>query len=126
FLSLRFRRDRKNRKLWISQETFIDELLESCGMTDVRGHDVPLQMQPADAPPRPEALPSIPDNRVLPEFQRLVGSFIWLACSTRPDLAYTAMALGQFNASATRGQLLLAKGVLRYLHKTRLQALEYD
>lgn len=51
-------------------------------------------------------------------FQRLVSSLIYLAICTRPDIAYVAMALGQYNASPTRAHLLAAKGVLRYLAGT--------
>jgi hypothetical protein len=37
---------------------------------------------------------------------------------TRPDIAYAAMALGQFNAAPSRAHLACAKGVLRYLAGT--------
>ena len=37
---------------------------------------------------------------------------------TRPDIAYAAMALGQYNANPTRAHLLAAKGVLCYLAGT--------
>jgi hypothetical protein len=40
---------------------------------------------------------------------------MYLAICTRPDIAYAAMALGQFNSNPTRAHLACAKGVLRYL-----------
>src|SRR6202522_279497 len=43
----------------------------------------------------------------------------------RPDIAYAAMALGQFNASPTRSHLACAKGVLRYLTGTIHLSLQF-
>ena len=50
---------------------------------------------------------------------------IYLTVCTCPDIAYAAMALGQYNASPTRAHLLAAKGVLRYLAGTIDLSLEY-
>ena len=47
----------------------------------------------------------------------------YLAISTRPDISFSAMWLGQFNASPTRSHFLLAKHVLRYLAGSRTLAL---
>ena len=54
-----------------------------------------------------------------------MGSLIYLAVCTRPDIAYVAMALGQYNASPTRAHLLAAKGVLRYFAGTADLSLEF-
>ena len=56
-------------------------------------------------------------------YQRIVGCLMYLAVSTRPDIAYYAMWLGQFSAKPSRFHLLTAKHVLRYLGGTRLLAL---
>jgi len=53
----------------------------------------------------------------------LVGCLLYLAIATRPDIAYYAMWLGQFNASPSRAHFLAAKHVLRYLSGTRNLAL---
>ena len=71
----------------------------------------------------PNSLPDISDADLLPQYQRLVGCLLYLAISTRPDIAYYSMWLGQYNASPTRVHFLLAKHVLRYLSGTRTLAL---
>ncbi len=71
------------------------------------------------------ALPDVADEDVQLLFQSLTGSFIYLAVTTRPDLAFTAMALGQFNSCPNRALFSAAKGVLRYLNTTAGWALEY-
>ena len=71
----------------------------------------------------PNSLPAISDVDLLPQYQRLVGCLLYLAISTRPDIAYYAMWLGQFNAHPTRPHFLIAKHVLRYLTGTRMLSL---
>ena len=95
-------------------------------MTDCKTSTVPLHHNPSNLPPPPpNACPDIPDDQLLLSYQRLVGSITYLAVCTRPDLAYAAMALGQFNSSPTRAHLLCAKGVLRYLAGTVSLGLQF-
>ena len=69
------------------------------------------------------SLPDISDGDLVPRYQRLVGCLLYLAISTRPDISFYAMWLGQFNAVPTRAHFLAAKHVLRYLAGTRDLAL---
>ena len=48
---------------------------------------------------------------------------MYLAVTTRPDIAYYAMWLGQFSAKPSRFHMLAAKHVLRYLGGTKMLAL---
>jgi Reverse transcriptase (RNA-dependent DNA polymerase) len=119
YLGQRIIRDRDSRTLRISQSDLIISLLEDWGLHECKTSNVPLQHNPNNLPPcSPNACQDIPDDKILISYQRLVGSITYLAICTRPDIAYAAMALGQFNASPTRTHLSCAKGVLRYLAGT--------
>ena len=83
-------------------------------------------MKPYLVDPCTMSLPDVCDDDVKPLFQKLVGSLIYLAICTRPDISYAAMSLGQFNANPTRGHLLAAKRVLRYLAGTLDLVLEFN
>ena len=74
--------------------------------------------QPFTPPPLLPQCMLISDNDITTTYQQIVGSITYLTICTRPDLAYTAMALGQFNANPTQANLVAAKGVLRYLAGT--------
>ena len=77
-----------------------------------------------DLPPAPSnSIPTATDTDLLPQYQRLVSCLLYLAVSTRPDISFYAMWLGQFSAAPTRNHLLLAKHVLRYLAGTKTLAL---
>jgi len=96
-------------------------------MTNCHHSPVPLCHKLHELPnPPPNSLPDIHDTDIKVNFQPLVGSLIYLAVCTRPDIAYATMALGQYNASPTHTHLLAAKGILHYLAGTMDLSLEYS
>lgn len=116
YLGQRITRDRTNKVIRISQSDLILGLLEEWGLTECKPLSIPLHHNPSTLPTlSPNACQDIPDDKILISYQRLVGSLTYLAICTRPDVAYAAMALGQFNTSPSRNHLACAKGVLRYL-----------
>jgi hypothetical protein len=126
YLSIHITWDRAKCKIWLSQKTFVTNLLTSYNLLDAHPQSVPLRHPLHLLPPcPPNSLPDIQDDNITAHYQALVGSITYLAVFTRPDLAYTAMSLGQFNANPTRAHLLAAKGVLCYLIGTIDYALEY-
>ena len=126
YLGQRIIRDQSNRTLRLSQSDLITALLEDWAMTDCKISTIPLHHNPSNLPPpSPNACPDISDDQLLLSYQRLVGSITYLAVCTRPDLAYAAMALGQFNSAPTRAHLVCAKGVLRYLAGTISLSLQF-
>ena len=116
--------DRNNKTIRLSD--LILELLEEWGLHNYKTLNIPLQHNPSPLPPcSPNACSKIPDDKVLITYQRLVGSSTYLAICTHSDIAYTAMALSQFNSSPTRTHLACAKGVLRYLAGTVYLSLQF-
>ncbi len=126
FLGIRIERDRAVRKLWLSQKHFVMDLLATHNMLQCTKSSVPLHSKLDKLMPVPEnALPNVANADIQLLFQSLTGSYIYLAVTTRPDLTFTAMALGQFNSCPNRALLSAAKGVLRYLNATSDWSLEY-
>jgi hypothetical protein len=126
YLGIRITRDRTRRKLWLSQKSYCVELLRVWNMSNCTTTNTPMVVKPYLLPPSQTSLPDIKDDDIKPLFQKLVGSLIYLAVSTRPDISYAAMALGQFNANPTRGHLIAGKRVLRYIAGTLDLSLEFN
>jgi hypothetical protein len=124
FLGIVILRDRPSRRLWLSSHLYVSELLEEWNLSSCRPASTPLPSNVADVTSAPaNSLPNISDVDLMPKYQRIVGCLLYLAVSTRPDIAYCAMWLGQFNAKPSRAHFLAAKHVLRYLSGTRHLAL---
>jgi len=127
YLSIRIDCNCSNRKLWLSQKGYINDLLTTYHLRDARPSTLPLHHKLNSLPdPPPNSLPEVPDSEVKIHYQHLVGSLLYLSLCTRPDLAFTTMSLGQFNANPTHAHLLAAKGVLHYSAGTADYALEYN
>ena len=103
------------------------DLLTSHNLTEAHSLTVPLHYNLSTPPPLSlNAVPDIPDSEIKVNYQRIVGSILYLAICTRLDIAYSAMALGQFSANPNCSHLLAAKGILCYLIGTLDFALEYN
>jgi hypothetical protein len=59
---------------------------------------------------------SLPDPALIKEYQKLMGSYVWLNTSTRPDLCVVIKLLTQFNANPLPAHLAAARYyVLQYI-----------
>ena len=119
FLGITINYDRQSGMLHMSQGSFVEELLATHNLLSAQHQDVPLHACSfqSDAPPVPTtALPEYTTAEVITKaYQRIVGSLLYLASWTHPDISYAVVALAQWNSAPSQANLLVAKGVLRYL-----------
>ena len=125
-LGLEIHRDRPNRCLHIFQRQYIANLLEEHGMQDCKPVSTPLDpgsrlstsMSPQNAAEASE-MHTIP-------YISVVGSLMYLAITTRPDIAYAAGVLARFNSNPGPSHWQAAKHVLRYLKGTMGYKITYQ
>jgi hypothetical protein len=70
--------------------------------------------------------PSSPDSSLTSRYREVVGSLLWLASATRPDLAYAAQSLSRFSTNPGETHWREAKRCLRYLAGTTNLGLTYQ
>jgi len=58
-------------------------------------------------------------------YESIIGSLLYLAVATRPDIAYAVEVLSKFNFCPTVTHLIAAKRVLRYLKGSSDVGLSY-
>jgi len=126
FLAIHIHCNCTHQNFFISQKSFITDLLDTWNMSNCYPLPIPLHHKLHELlTVLPNSLLDIHDKDITVNFQQLVGSLIYLAMCTCPDIAYVAMELGQYNASVTRTHLLAVKGVLHYLAGTLDLSLEF-
>jgi hypothetical protein len=124
FLGMEVTRDRRSSKktLKISQKAYIDRMLARFGQSNSRGVAIPME---TGGVPAPEDQAEVLAGEQTREYQALVGSLLYAALMTRPDIAFAVSTLGQHCAEPTGTHLKMGLRVLRYLKETKEQGLCY-
>jgi hypothetical protein len=108
-------RDRAKQTLMIRQTSYIDQVLARFGMSDCRPVDTPIQ----------GVLTRLEDGEPDCEYSSIVGSLLYAAIVTRPDISYAVHVLGRHVQSEGDEHRKAAKRVLRYLQGTRELGITY-
>ena len=114
-LGLKVIRDRPARILEIHQEEYIDEVLQRFGMTDCKPVGTPAEGY----------LERCPNGEASRDYMSLVGSLLYAAMVTRPDIAFAVQALGRHLQSSSDAHWTAGKRILRYLKGTKDMGLVY-
>lgn len=116
FLGMEVIRDRPARKIWLSQTAYIDKIanLANKGTSTVPMTQTELRPQTGLAAPAE-----------IQRYQRKVGSILYIAVNTRPDIAFAVSRLARFLVNPGQEHQDAADRVIQYLSHTRHRALRF-
>lgn len=112
FVGLTITRDRKEKKLYVSQPDYTRKILQRFHMNDC--HPVSLPISPGTHLSRPTEELS---NLRIP-FKEAIGSLMYLMISTRPDIAFSVNQVSQFSENPQPDHWKAVKQILSYLNGT--------
>jgi len=119
-LGIAIERERSTRSIFLSQHALIDQVVEKFGLKDA--HPVSIPMDPSLKLSRNVEPPANTDElrriQAIP-YRALVGSLMYLAMGTRPDIAFAVQQLSQYLDCYGLTHWDAAKRVVRYLKGTR-------
>ena len=118
YLGMHVNVNKKCNTITVDQQEYIEQLLSKFGMSDCRTIDTPIESK-LNIQKAEKCAVNIP-------YQRLIGSLMYLAVMTRPDLSYCLSYLSQFNNCYNEEHFNYAKRVLKYLQKTKHYCLSYS
>ena len=113
--------DEKEHCLWLHQKQYILNLLEKYGMTNVKPVATPLDI---NVKLEKDDGVSKPVDAV--KYQSMVGSLLYAAIATRPDIAHAVGVVSKFNSKPTEAHLTAVKRIFCYLRGTVDLALKYQ
>jgi hypothetical protein len=111
FLGIRVIRDRKRKLIWLSQSTYIDKIA-----------NLATSSQPDATPMTHDELRPYEDRASYSEinlYQRKIGSLLYAAVTTRPDIAFATSRLSRFLTNPSPQHHAAADRVLLYLKRYR-------
>jgi hypothetical protein len=123
FLGIRVLRDRSIRKLWLTQDAYIDKITTKFNITTPASGRYPQT-------PLPNIKFKLNDHQATPSeiygYQQRVGSFNFASVSTRPDISRAVSKLSEFLRNPSKHHRDAADHLIQYLQGTKCLAIEYS
>jgi hypothetical protein len=120
FLGIRIVRDRPQKKLWLIQDAYIDNMQHKFNVIVTKTPKTPLpstELRPYDGEATPEQTYG---------YQQRVGSLNFTAVITRPDIARAISKLSEYLQNPSPQHVHAADQALQYVVGTKYLALEFD
>lgn len=120
FLGMKVRRNRDQRKLWLSQEAYVNKIAARFNMEGTSSN-VPMRND-IDLV---KATTKEFDEASEKPYREMVGSLMYIACTSRPDIMYPTTFLARFVSCYGQQHWMAAKRVISYLVSTKQHGLCY-
>ncbi|KAI9045691.1 uncharacterized protein KD926_006992 [Aspergillus affinis] len=122
FLNIRVIRDRPNKKLWLCQDAYMEQMAAKFHLNDLtRWPETPLRTNIELLPNEEQATPGR-----IHEYQQKTGSALFPTIITRPDAALAVNELSRFSKNPSPSHIEAINRVIAYLYDTRYLALEFS
>ena len=122
-LKIEIKRDRKNRKMTLSQHKYIEDLIQRFDMNDAPTHLTP--QVPNEKLVGTDMTPTQVQAQGY-KYPELVGALLHLTRGTRPDIANAVRTLSKFLLNHDKTHWTAALRVLKYLKGTSTYGLVFD
>jgi len=122
-LGMHITHDPLQNRIRISQTSYINSLLQKFGLDQANPVTTPMDpnVKLDDFGNNEEST----DDKISTSYATLIGSLMYLAIATRPDIAFTVNRLAQFSSNPKPAHWTAVKRIFRYLKGTRNYALTY-
>ena len=118
FLGIRIIRDRKQKKIWLTKDSYIEKI---ASIFDLKRQTAYTPISKDLKPYSEQATP-----QEINQYQQRVGSSLYAAIMTRPDAAKPASKLAEFLLNPSPEHISQANRAISYLYTTRFYAIEYS
>ena len=120
-LGISIQHDEEKGSLLMDQRQYIQSLLERYGLSQAKTATTPADIIVKLVKNDGVSKPVNPVN-----YQSMVGSLLYAAITTRPDIAQAVGAVSKFNSCPTEAHLTAVKQIFRYLKGTIDLCIKYE
>lgn len=129
-LGIQIIRDRSKRTISLSQSQYARTVAKRCGMANsvptktlmVANKHLTIDDPESDN----QTIHEMEINGILVSYASIVGSLMYAAMGTRPDLSFTVGMLGRFSSNPKLSHWTAAKRAIRYLNTTADMVLTFN
>jgi len=118
-LGIRIYRDRSKRLIGLSQDTYIDKILNRFNMQDSKKGFLPMshgitlsKSQCATTPDEQKRMSTIP-------YASAIGSIMYAMLCTRPDVSFALSVTSRYQSDFGEPHWTIVKSILKYLRRTK-------
>ena len=119
-LGMSIKRDRQKKTLFISQEKYLENILNRFGMQDSKPVSTPLENGKTFHKRTNDETPFDKET-----YQQAIGCLTYVSTATRPDIAAAVGILSQYMADPSYDHWLGIKRLLRYIKGTLIYGLKF-
>ena len=121
FLGIKIIRDRENKQLWLSQESYIEKIVNKFNLNDhSRRYETPLPVETIIK----HAGQATPQE--IYAFQQRVGSVNFASVITRPDISHASSKLAEHLMNPSPRHMELVDRLIIYLGNTKQLTIHFD
>ncbi|KAJ5125241.1 hypothetical protein N7526_007418 [Penicillium atrosanguineum] len=122
FIGIQITRERAKKKLWITQDAYIEKIAHRFHLTSSKPVKTPIS---AEKPTHPSADYQASAS-MIHLYQQKIGSILYATIITRPDAAKASQMLSEHLTNPTDQHMQAADKAIVYLYHTRYKAIEYS
>ncbi|KAI5315215.1 hypothetical protein L3X38_044391 [Prunus dulcis] len=122
-LGMSISRDRKNRELRLSQESYIEKVLKRFNMDKAKPVSTPFPSHFKLSSKQSPTCEKVKENMAMVPYSSAVGSLIYAMICTRPDITHAVGVVSRFLSKPVREHWNAVKWILIYLRGTSKMSL---
>ena len=122
YLGLFIKRNRKLRKMFVSQPKYIDDIIEKYELIDLEIYpSTPMAYYISKEKEKIYYL----DTKGIKDYQSRIGSLLFLAIMSRPDILFAVQCCSRFSKDPTNKNLKAANRTLYYIKGTKDKGIQF-
>lgn len=126
FLGLQLTRDRQSKKIWLSQQNYIEQILKRFNMDEANPVSTPMSNGEKFSKTQEPRTERERDNMKKIPYQEAIGSLLFAAQISRPDITFAVNSLSRFTNNPDVTHWAGVKRIFRYLRGTSSYKLKFD